>query len=106
MSEPNQPSPTQPETAATPSGATFTQAQVDALVAAAKADAITGEAKRRNAINALAQPGFEAELQTALDSDQTPEAFALVCMNAAKERGVTLGAIRNSATITPINRKH
>ena len=72
---------TQPE-----STAKFTQSQVDVLIAAAKAEAITGEVNRRRAISALAQPGYELELQAALDGTQGPEAFAMACMLAAKER--------------------
>ena len=80
-----------------PKAVTYTQEQVDAAIATAKASAITGEAKRRDAIHALAQPGFEAELKAALDGGQSPEAFAMAVMLASKDRGITLGGMRNDA---------
>ncbi|KAB7767617.1 S49 family peptidase [Xanthomonas maliensis] len=65
--------------------------------AAATDAAVTAERGRIAGIQALARAGFDAELQAAVDSGATPEAFALTLLQAAQERGITLDAVRRDA---------
>lgn len=67
--------------------------------AAATEGAIKAERDRVTALQALARPGFEAELKTAIDEGHSAGAFALSLMQAASDRGVTLDAIRKDASV-------
>ena len=44
-----------------------------------------------------AEEGFEAELKAAIDSGASPEAFAFVQLKAAKDRGISLCAIKKES---------
>lgn len=66
-------------------------------LAAARADASKAERTRIAALQELSEPGFEAQLKAAVESGATPEAFALTLVREAKDRGITLGAIRKDA---------
>lgn len=59
--------------------------------------AVTAERTRILDVQALARPGFEAELKAAIENGDTPAAFALTLMKAAQERGITLEAMRSDA---------
>lgn len=63
-----------------------------------KNQARTEERERIAAITALAQPGFEAEIQAAIADGSTAEASALAILTASKERGISLTSIKNDAT--------
>jgi signal peptide peptidase SppA len=63
----------------------------------ATTDAVTAERKRIADLQALGRAGFEAELKTAIEKGDSPEAFALTLMRTAQERGITLDAIRKDA---------
>ncbi|HVI60124.1 MAG TPA: S49 family peptidase [Luteimonas sp.] len=65
--------------------------------AAATDTAVKAERKRVLDIQALSQAGFEAEAKAAIDNGDSPEAFAMTLVTAARERGVTLTAIRKDA---------
>lgn len=67
------------------------------------AEAATASEKTRIAgIQALAQPGFEAEVAAAIDGGLTVEAAGLSLFKAAQDRGVTLGSIqRDSKKVDP-----
>jgi hypothetical protein len=65
------------------------------------ADAQKAERTRLTDLAAIAEPGFEAEHKAAVEGGHTPEQFALAQMKAAKDRGVTLGAIRKDSTRAP-----
>lgn len=87
----------------------ITIADNETVIAAARAEgeaagrasaidaAVTAERGRIAGIQALARAGFDAELQAAVDSGATPEAFALTLLQAAQERGITLDAVRRDA---------
>lgn len=62
----------------------------------AKAGA-TAERQRIADLHAIANEGFEKELQTAIDNGDAPEAFAMAQLKLAKDRGITLGAIRKDS---------
>lgn len=55
------------------------------------------ERTRLSALAEIAEPGFEAEHKAAIEAGHTPEQFALTQMKAAKDRGVTIGAIRKDS---------
>lgn len=83
----------------------------DAAIAAARAegettgraastdDAVKAERKRVLDIQALSQAGFEAETKAAIDNGDSAEAFAMALVTAARDRGVTLTAIRKDAPL-------
>lgn len=87
----------------------ITQAQLDAAVAAAKAEGakeggaaaqtqvVAAERKRIAEVQALARNGFDAELKAAIEGGDSPEKFALTLMRTAADRGITLDAIRKDA---------
>ena len=64
---------------------------------AATDGAIAAERKRIDEIRALAHAGFDAELKAAIDNGDSPEVFALAMVRAAKDRGITLDAMRKDA---------
>lgn len=70
--------------------------QVD--VAAIEAKAVAAERERIAGIQALAQPGFEAEIRAAIEDGSTVEAAGLVLFKAAADRGVTVVGIKRDAT--------
>jgi hypothetical protein len=59
--------------------------------------AIKVERQRIADIQALASKGFDAEMQAAIANGDTPAAFALTLVKAAKDRGITLEAISKDA---------
>ncbi|MBW5416117.1 MULTISPECIES: S49 family peptidase [unclassified Pseudomonas] len=56
------------------------------------------ERERIAGIQALAQPGFDAEIKTAITEGLSVEAAGLALYKAAQDRGVTLAGIKNDAT--------
>lgn len=64
---------------------------------AATTGAVAAERARIAEIQALARPGFEAELKAAIDQGDSPAAFALAMVKAAQDRGITLEAMRRDA---------
>lgn len=68
-----------------------------AAVAESVAAGAKAERERVTRLQGLARAGFDAELQAAIDSGATPEAFALTLLEAAKDRGITLDAIDRAA---------
>ena len=62
-------------------------------------EATTDERERISAIQALASPGFDAELKAAIDGGHTPEKFAMALLVAAKDRGVTIEAIQKDSPL-------
>lgn len=73
----------------------------DAEMKAARETVATAERARLTALREIAEPGFDAELKAAIEGGHSPEQFALTQMKAAKERGVTLGAIRKDSPHAP-----
>lgn len=67
-------------------------------LANARSEATKAERQRLDALQALAEPGFEKELKAAIEQGATPEAFALTLLKAQKDRGGTLGAHRRDAS--------
>ena len=65
--------------------------------ASASETIVAGERARIAKLQSLARAGFDTELQAAIDTGATPEAFALALIEAAADRGVTLDAIRKDA---------
>lgn len=63
----------------------------------ARAEATTAERERITAIHALARPGFDAEMKAAIDGGHAPEKFAMAVLTAAKDRGITLDAIKKDS---------
>lgn len=63
-----------------------------------KAQARTEERERIAAITALAQPGFEAEVQAAIENGSSAEAAAMAILTASKDRGISLTGIKNDST--------
>ena len=79
----------------------ITQAQqpdVAAIKAEASQEGAKAERERIQGIQALSQPGFEQEVSAAIESGMTVEAAGLSLFKAAKDRGITLAAIKNDAT--------
>lgn len=64
---------------------------------AATTDAVASERTRIAEIQALARPGFEAEVKAAIDNGDSPATFALALIKAAQDRGVSLEAMRKDA---------
>ncbi|MGE4408136.1 S49 family peptidase [Pseudomonas sp.] len=60
-------------------------------------DAVKAERSRIAEIQALARPGFDAELKAAIEGGDSAATFALALMRAAADRGITLEAIRKDA---------
>lgn len=60
--------------------------------------AVKAERTRIAEIQALARPGFDAELKAAIENGDTAASFALTLMRTAADRGVTLEAIRRDAS--------
>lgn len=63
-----------------------------------KAQARTEERERIAAITALSQPGFEAEVQAAIENGSTAGEAAMAILTASKDRGISLTSIQNDAT--------
>lgn len=63
-----------------------------------KAAAAQAERERIAAITQLAQPGFEAEIQAAIENGSTAEAAALAILTASQERGISLNGIKSDST--------
>ena len=59
---------------------------------------MAAERERIAGIQALAQPGFEAEIRAAIEDGSTVEAAGLVLFKAAADRGVTVVGIKRDAT--------
>lgn len=73
-----------------------TKLLADARTEAHKAGA-DAERVRIGKLNVLAAAGFENELTAAIENGDAPEAFALAVMTAARDRGITLEAVRKDA---------
>lgn len=69
-----------------------------AAIAEAETKAVAGERERYKGITALAAPGFESEIETALQDGSSVEATALGLFKAAKDRGISLTSIKNDST--------
>lgn len=67
-------------------------------VAKAKTDATAAERTRVSGLQAIGMKGFEKELQTAIDSGATVEAFAVDQAKLAKTRGTTVAAQQADAS--------
>ncbi|MEE4463205.1 S49 family peptidase, partial [Azotobacter chroococcum] len=67
---------------------------VDAL----EAKAVAAERERIKGIHALAAAGFEEEIAAAIDSGASVEATALTLFKAARDRGISIAAIKRDAT--------
>ncbi|TBW37539.1 S49 family peptidase [Azotobacter chroococcum] len=67
---------------------------VDAIEAAA----IAAECERIKGIHALAAAGFGEEIAAAIDSGASVEATALTLFKAARDRGISIAAIKRDAT--------
>lgn len=78
--------------------AAATPVDTDALKAEAAASAVAAERERIKGINALAAPGFEAEIGAAIEGGSSIEATALSLLKAAQDRGITVAAIKRDAT--------
>ncbi|MEN5208014.1 S49 family peptidase [Stenotrophomonas terrae] len=59
--------------------------------------AVAAERTRIADIQALARKGFESQAQAAINNGDSPEAFAMTVLKAAKDRGITLDAIGQDA---------
>lgn len=70
---------------------------VETLRKEAAATATASEKDRITGIQALAAPGFETEVQAAIDGGLTVEAAGLSLFKAAQDRGVTLDSIKRDA---------
>ena len=70
---------------------------VETLRKEAAATATASEKDRITGIQALAAPGFETEVQAAIDDGLTVEAAGLSLFKAAQDRGVTLDSIKRDA---------
>lgn len=64
---------------------------------AIRTEAATVERERIKGINALASKGFEKEIEAAIDNGSSVEAAALVLLNAAQDRGISLQGIKSDA---------
>ncbi len=64
---------------------------------AATEGAIKAERARIRELQALSRAGFGEELEAAIDAGDSPEKFALTLITAAKDRGITLDAMRKDA---------
>lgn len=60
-------------------------------------EAVKAERQRIADIQAMARPGFDAELKAAIDAGDSPDRFAMAMFKAAQDRGITLDAIRKDA---------
>ncbi|WP_026007381.1 hypothetical protein [Pseudomonas asplenii] len=69
-----------------------------AAIADAETKAVAGERERYKGITALASPGFESEIEAALESGASVEATALGLIQAAKDRGISLTSIKKDST--------
>lgn len=63
-----------------------------------KNEAAQAERERIAAITKLSQPGFEAEIQAAIEDGSTAEAAALAILTASRDRGISLTGIKNDST--------
>jgi len=61
-------------------------------------EAIKAERTRIADLQALARPGFDAELKAAIEGGDSAEKFALTLMRTAADRGITLDAMRKDAS--------
>jgi hypothetical protein len=66
-----------------------------------EAKAAKAERERLIALQAIARPGFEALLATAIETGQTKEQFAFAQMEEANTRGITLDAIKKDSKAAP-----
>jgi hypothetical protein len=57
----------------------------------------TDERARLSALLDVTREGFEAEHKAAIEAGTSPADFALVINKAAKDRGITIGAIRKDS---------
>ena len=73
-------------------------AAIEASRATAVATAVADERVRYAGINALAAPGFDAEIKAALEGGSSVEATALTLYKAAQDRGISLTSIKNDST--------
>lgn len=67
-------------------------------VEAVKAEEIAAERARIQGINALACAGFEEETAQAIEQGLSVEASALLMFNAARDRGISIAAIKKDST--------
>lgn len=74
------------------------QPDLATITAAAQSEGAERERERIAGIQALAQKGFETEVQAAIDDGLTVEAAGLSLYKAAQDRGITLQAIKVDAT--------
>ncbi|MBB3822242.1 signal peptide peptidase SppA [Xanthomonas arboricola] len=65
--------------------------------AAAADEAVKAERARITGIQSMARAGFDAEMQAAIESGASPEAFAMTLLKAAQDRGITLDSMRRDA---------
>jgi len=72
----------------------------DALKAEASQAGAAAERARIQGIQALAAPGFEQEVATAINDGVSVEAAGLVLFKAAQDRGISLAGIKADATQT------
>jgi hypothetical protein len=79
-------------------GLTEAKASMDEANKTLVAEAHKSERARLTALAEIAEPGFEAEHKAAIEGGHSPEQFALAQMKSAKDRGITLGAIRKDST--------
>ncbi len=84
-------------TAARAEGVTAGKAEIEATLGDVRAAAAKAERERLAALSEIAEPGFEAEHKAAIEGGHTPEQFALTQMKAAKDRGITIGAIKKDS---------
>jgi signal peptide peptidase SppA len=64
---------------------------------AATDNAVKAERDRITKLQSMARAGFEAELTAAIETGQSPEAFAMALLSAASDRGITLDAIKRDS---------
>lgn len=73
----------------------------DKLRAEAAEQATTAERARCQGIHALAGPGFEKEINQAIETGASVEATGLALFKAAQDRGISLAAIQADGTRAP-----
>lgn len=74
------------------------QPDVEGIKAEARTEGAKSERERIGGIQALAQKGFETEVQAAINDGLSVEAAGLSLFKAAQDRGVTLAGIKQDAT--------
>lgn len=83
---------------AEPVSASVESFDTDKLKAEASEAATAAERDRCKGINALASPGFEKEIATAIDSGASVEAAGYQLFKAAQDRGISLSDIKRDST--------